>query len=380
MRFKGIGQATDVGRVRDHNEDALLILPDLGLIAVADGMGGLADGQVAANTAVATLRAARDPLTRAVGAADDDPSSENRTQILLALEFLTSLAARTIQQSSRGQASGTTLVAAVIAGGHLLVCHVGDSRAYLLRDGRLRPITEDHTVAAARVRSGTMTQAEHDNSPLQHILYQAVGTSGEVDADLLDLHLAAGDRVMLCSDGLSGMLTESRMEAMLGDGDDLDGVCRQLVAAANEAGGRDNITVIVADVAEGPTAQDADRAAERLATATATSWLDTNDVRVLLSFLDEELLPAGQHTPADGALRILLDGDAVDASGNAADTFGALGLVGGPPEAFTVTTTARVAVLSPDAYKRLEPRRPLIAARLVRGALSSLAARVGKAP
>ena len=169
-------------------------------------MGGLADGQVAANTAISTLRAAREPLLRAIDATDEDPTAENRTQILLALEFLTSLAARTIQQSSRGQPSGTTLVAAVSAGGHLLVCHVGDSRAYLLRDGRLRPITEDHTVAAARVRAGTMTQQEHDNSPLQHILYQAVGTSGEVDADMLDLHLAAGDRVLLCSDGLSGMI------------------------------------------------------------------------------------------------------------------------------------------------------------------------------
>ena len=92
--------------------------------------------------------------------------------------------------------------------------------------------------------------------------------------------------------------------------------------------------MVVADVAEGPTAQEADHAAERLATANACSWLDGNDVRMLLSYLDEEILPAGQHTPADGALRIVLEGEALDRSGNAGDTFGALGLVGGPPETF----------------------------------------------
>jgi protein phosphatase len=226
------GVATDIGRIREKNEDSYL--SDEPLFAVADGMGGHKGGEVASQLALETLEAER---TADLG---------QRVRDANAAVFERS------QTDSSVQGMGTTVTAVVVEGTSALFAHVGDSRAYLLRGGDLRQLTEDHTLVARMVRSGEITAAEADVHPHRSVLTRALGTEPDVVVDEFDVALTDGDRLLLCSDGLTGMVTEEQIVAILSAAPDPQDAADRLVRAANRAGGVDNITVVVIDIEAEP--------------------------------------------------------------------------------------------------------------------------------
>jgi len=230
------GEQTDVGRVREGNEDEKLVDGRMGLFAVADGMGGHQAGEVASSTALEALRAAvaagvpiRDAIARANEAVLERAGDDDRL---------------------RGM--GTTMTAATLAaGGTLLIGQVGDSRAYLVRDGELRQITEDHSLVEEMVRGGELTPEQAEVHPQRSVITRALGIDAGVDVDLYPVELHSGDRVLLCSDGLTSMIRPDEIGAILRRESDPQKTADQLVAAANAAGGEDNITVVVLDAVDG---------------------------------------------------------------------------------------------------------------------------------
>jgi len=231
-----IAGATDVGRVRDGNEDGYLIDEPIGLVAIADGMGGHRAGEVASATALEALRAAVHsgrPIGEAVAAANDAVFFKSLTDKELA-------------------GMGTTLTAATLAADDtFLVGHVGDSRAYLLRDGAFQQLTIDHSRVQEMVEDGQLTAEEAAVHPMRNIVTRAIGVDSRVQVDVYSVDLHPGDRVLFCSDGLTDMLPDDAVAAELGREADPARVATQLVDAANRAGGVDNITVVIIDITDG---------------------------------------------------------------------------------------------------------------------------------
>ncbi|MEU6412608.1 Stp1/IreP family PP2C-type Ser/Thr phosphatase [Microbispora sp. NPDC046933] len=229
---------SDVGLLREGNEDSAYASGRL--LAVADGMGGHAHGEVASSVAIAALSSLdRDAfggdLLSAIEAAVRDANHQ-----------LHAMVAR--DPSLKGM--GTTLTAMLWSGSRFALVHVGDSRAYLLRNGELYQITHDHTLVQSLVDDGRITQEEAANHPQRSILLRALDGSGEVDPDLQDREAQVGDRYLLCSDGLSTVVSAETLHHTLTTIDDPEDVVRQLIDLANRGGGPDNITCVVADVIE----------------------------------------------------------------------------------------------------------------------------------
>jgi protein phosphatase len=197
---------------------------------VADGMGGHRGGQVASRVALETLEALSSEGT---GTLPDQIRSANRA-----------VWDRSVRDE-RLSGMGTTLTAALVDGASALIAHVGDSRAYLLREGELRQLTTDHTLVARMVESGEITEAEADVHPHKNVLTRALGTDEEVEVDEDTIALLDGDRLLLCSDGLTGMVTEDQIQAILENSERPQQAADRLVKAANRAGGIDNISVVV---------------------------------------------------------------------------------------------------------------------------------------
>ncbi|MFL5991783.1 MAG: Stp1/IreP family PP2C-type Ser/Thr phosphatase [Rubrobacteraceae bacterium] len=230
--------ATHAGKVRANNEDALLVGEgrDETLFVVADGIGGFEAGEVASRIAVDVLK------ELAPGASFEAAISEANRRILAAG-----------RGDERLSGMGTTVVAVRFAGTRdepvAQVAHVGDSRAYLLRGGNLRPVTEDHSLVAELVRSGDLTRDQAAEHPQKNLITRALGADEEVEVDTAVLPVEAGDRFLLCSDGLSDMIPETRIGEILAEAPgDPEKPARSLVSAALDAGGADNVTVIVVDV------------------------------------------------------------------------------------------------------------------------------------
>jgi len=229
MRIEA-GVATDIGKVRDGNEDSFLVEPPL--YAVADGMGGHRGGEVASQLALETVetlaRSGKDTLAEQVRAA-------NRAVY------------ETAQRDRAVTGMGTTLTAARIVDGAAHLAHVGDSRAYLQRGGSLRRLTHDHTLVNRMVEAGEITSDEAAVHPHRNVLTRALGTEPDVKVDVEEVVLMDGDRLLLCSDGLFGMVNEDQIQAILEAEPDPQKTADRLVRAANRAGGVDNITVVIVD-------------------------------------------------------------------------------------------------------------------------------------
>ncbi len=238
--------ATDTGRVRDNNEDYFVIDDVRALFAVADGMGGHRGGEVASHTAIESLRASiasGTPLPDAIVRANTDVIARAAGDDELA-------------------GMGTTLTAVVVTGpNQLLVGHVGDSRAYLLHESAMQRVTEDHSLVEELMREGRLTPEQAEAHPQRAIITRALGVDDEVDVDQYTLTVEAGDRVVICSDGLNTMVRDRDIERIASAESDPQRAADALVAAANEAGGEDNITIVVIDVleAEPITGADAER-------------------------------------------------------------------------------------------------------------------------
>jgi protein phosphatase len=247
------GAATHVGRMRTINQDAYVLLPDRDLFVVADGMGGHQGGEVAARLAIETLQGAyreptADALTDAIAAAnhrirdegDADPNLRGMGTTVVAL----ALVPEDPDPDAPGTGDGTGPPQ------HLLVANVGDSRAYLQRDGGLVQLTEDHSVVADLVREGRISAQEAEVHPQRNVVTRVLGVYESVDVDLWPIDPVAGDRFLLCSDGLFNEVGLDQIGSVLRRLDDPSEAAAELVRLANEGGGRDNITAVVVDVVD----------------------------------------------------------------------------------------------------------------------------------
>jgi len=226
---------TDKGLVRKENEDAFCIEKDLGLLAIADGMGGHASGEVASKMAIEILS---DSLKK-----EGEPLPDR-------LESGVKLANKMIYEASRSQSQlngmGTTLTAVQLDGKRLSIAHVGDSRAYLIRGGVIEQLTDDHTIVSEQVARGMITREEAARSDMRNILSKALGIAPEVDVDIEELTVSEGDQLVLCSDGLSELISDDEILSEVQSSKRPEIVCDELVNLAIQRGGEDNITVIVA--------------------------------------------------------------------------------------------------------------------------------------
>ncbi|HEY6126595.1 MAG TPA: Stp1/IreP family PP2C-type Ser/Thr phosphatase [Candidatus Acidoferrum sp.] len=243
------GGATHVGMVRTNNEDCFRIVPSLNLFVLADGMGGEAHGEVASALAVETvvkhcLEGQENPSAPLLG--ESKPNLTAKSQRLMsAIHLANQKVFQSSQEHREQQGMGATLTAAWIDGVQLSIGHVGDSRIYLLRTGLLQQLTSDHSLVAEQVRRGILTVSEAEQSNLQSVLLRALGTQPEVEVDAEQVTLFPRDTLLLCSDGLTRMVTEPEIAGALQAEPDPQRAAERLIERANESGGIDNITVIV---------------------------------------------------------------------------------------------------------------------------------------
>ena len=226
---------TDTGRKRRHNEDVYVVDPPI--FAIADGMGGANAGEVAAALAADALRETA------------DGGSGEKAVVTLIQEANR----RVYQQATEDTAKsgmGTTMTVALLDDGRVRIGHVGDSRAYLIRDGELSQLTDDHSLVGELVRSGKLTPEDAETHPQRSVITRALGTDPDVDVDTITIETRSGDLFLLCSDGLYSMVGNDRiLELVERNRRDLDATAKALVAAANKGGGDDNITVVAFEIA-----------------------------------------------------------------------------------------------------------------------------------
>jgi protein phosphatase len=244
-----VAACTDPGLARRDNQDSFLVVepdPAWAVLAVCDGMGGAAGGGVASRTAVNVLRE--------VVTAGGPPSTRDSLgrRLLHGVEEASRQVFAAARASRSLKGMGTTATACALAGDALYIAQVGDSRAYLLRDGCLTQLTRDQTLATLMMEQGQLAPEDVATFPMAHVILQAVGTAERVEVDLTRVQVTGGDVILLCSDGLHGPLAHETLRAVLADEPSAAAACARLVALANEAGGPDNITCIVARIAGDP--------------------------------------------------------------------------------------------------------------------------------
>ena len=249
MQSKYFGFRTDKGKKREGNEDALLLLPKFGIFAVADGVGGESYGEVASRKAIAGIEefVFNNPLSGADNMETKQRKSWLKGYFHRCLQKVNAEIRTEAQTHPEMSRMATTLVLCFLDMDSVYVVNIGDSRAYLVREGAMRQLTEDNTYVNKLVSAGTLTRKEAREHPQKNIITKALGSKKNVDPDFYRFNLFKGDRILLCSDGLHGELTDEEIAAILTKKSDLNTICMELVNTANKNGGNDNITVICID-------------------------------------------------------------------------------------------------------------------------------------
>ncbi|HEY7862069.1 MAG TPA: Stp1/IreP family PP2C-type Ser/Thr phosphatase [Thermoanaerobaculia bacterium] len=244
---------TDVGRKRKHNEDAYALDVEEGLFIVADGMGGHAAGEVASRITVETIgefiAATRQKEEATWPFKYNHTLHFNSNRLAVAIEKANERVMAAVAAQPWLKGMGTTVVAALLNEKILSLAHVGDSRAYLVRGGEISRLTDDHSWVHEQVTAGILTEEEAKTHPLKNVVTRALGGGPAVMPDLRELSFHPGDRFLFCSDGLTTMLSDEEILEAAGDTPGAQALCERLVEMANERGGVDNITVVVADLA-----------------------------------------------------------------------------------------------------------------------------------
>jgi|SRR5579875_1898880 len=233
------GARSDVGQARGNNEDCFRTAPEMNLFVLSDGMGGQSSGEVASRLTAETV------VAKCRETARYDGISDAGARLADAIRAANTAVRREARVNSGQSGMGATVVAVMVSGERASIAHVGDSRAYRLRNGELEQLTRDHSFVAEQVRNGLMSEAEAAQSNLQNVLMRAVGVDDEIQVEVSEELFADGDTLLLCSDGLTKELTDARIAEVLGEIDEPQEAAERLVELANEAGGSDNITVIV---------------------------------------------------------------------------------------------------------------------------------------
>jgi serine/threonine protein phosphatase PrpC len=258
----GVAAVTDPGRKRRRNEDAYIAEPPL--FAIADGMGGAQAGEIASRLATAALR--------------EGGGGENAGEQRI-VDLIQEANRRVYDRSSTDpntSGMGTTITVALVEDGSVAFGHVGDSRAYLIRDASMEPLTEDHSLVNELLKTGRLSREEAEAHPQRSVITRALGTDPDVDVDTFSVPARTGDLFLLCSDGLTDMVSEhSILSVVERNRNDIEAALRALVKAANRGGGQDNITVVAFEIADEPLASDGDTREQVLPGETAAPEEDT---------------------------------------------------------------------------------------------------------
>ncbi len=239
---------TDVGRKRENNEDSFFIDDQVGLYIVADGMGGHRAGEVASNTVVSSVKDYMEAFHTSQ-AAQEARDEGNMSPAATAVSHSIELANRVVYQLSQDQGSykgmGSTAAVAYFHNGTLVTANVGDSRIYLVRQDSMEQLTEDHTLLAEHMKKNPKWDPNTASIPMKHILVRAVGIHESVEADVYEMQPLPGDLILMCSDGLTDMLSDEEIHEAVLQGGELGEICNRLIDMANERGGLDNVTTVL---------------------------------------------------------------------------------------------------------------------------------------
>lgn len=371
-------------------EDAVLWLDDPPIAAVADGMGGPGTGNVASAIAMMGLRKRASVLGKLAKATEGDRSSGARLALGRTLERLMDDVHGEIAEAARVKertGMGTTFLAAVIAGGQAHLAQVGANRAYLFRDGRLRLLTEDHTLAMARVRAGGLSPADYRASPLRHKLYQALGTGGDVDVDVLSVELADRDWLVLVSDGVHAVLDDAVMaECLRGTAEE---AAQSLLVAARANGSADDASAVVLRIASEGRPDRVDAIAQVLAGTMLFRQLTDAERLVVAPYLDHRRLAPGDalfeegepgdafYVVVDGRVRITRGGTPLTEVGPGG-SFGELCLARPVPRSGTVVALEDTLVLglTRERFHEVVGRKPALGGKLLLDAMDALGDRL----
>jgi protein phosphatase len=245
-----VAGTTDVGRKRDHNEDFFFINESNNLFIVCDGMGGHAAGEVASKIATETVNSFIESTSKDEDITwpfeFDENISLNSNKLKTAIRLANQRVLFEIREKSEYRGMGTTIVCSIVDEEYAYVAHVGDSRVYLFRNESLTRLTRDHSWIDEQLHQGVITPEEARKHPLRNVITRALGSREDVAVDIKEEKLLDGDVLLLCSDGLTGMLEDHEIEETIrASHDDLDAVTQKLIAMANDKGGEDNITVVL---------------------------------------------------------------------------------------------------------------------------------------
>ncbi|HTV50562.1 MAG TPA: Stp1/IreP family PP2C-type Ser/Thr phosphatase [Steroidobacteraceae bacterium] len=251
VRFVG---KTDTGKVREHNEDTIAFDPDIGLLVLADGMGGYNAGEVASGIAVKTIvNLVRESVEREDMSSHDPETSMSRPSIILrdAIHRANKIIYQTARTQPQCEGMGTTVVSALFFDNRVAIAHVGDSRLYRLRNEKFEQVTMDHSLLQELVDRGFYSAEEAQRAANKNYVTRALGVEPNVDVEIQEVRAEKGDFYVLCSDGLSDMVEDDDIHLTISTfGDNLDTVAKQLIQLSNDNGGRDNVSVVMAHVVE----------------------------------------------------------------------------------------------------------------------------------
>ena len=383
MDTTGVGR-TDIGRKRSHNEDNLLVDNDLWIYAVADGVGGLAKGEVAAQLALDTVHAymkAHEDILRDARMGKAPPF-----ELRAAANAAVMMASRAVFDAAHAQeeigSMGATLTLLICAGPKAVIAHVGDSRIYVRRMGALHQLSTDHTMVAELVSAGVLSDAEAQGHPYANVLTRSIGSKATVKVDTMIIDVEPGDMFLLCSDGLHNYVPDPAwLNGRLSGGEPPDDIVDQLIEFANESGGKDNITALLVTVAKPPRRRYKSVARMRLDALRSGELfgdLSFRHLALLLGACRQEHLEPGDVLIRAGEpndeLIVVVEGSlaSVDVEGsrelNAGDHVGASCLLTPRPARATLhaVTTGRCLLLNASEFNHLVVTRPWLGVTLLR--------------
>lgn len=389
MQIKQVAALTRPGASRDRNEDAVLALEQVPVFAVADGMGGA--GDVASRTALDVVRANAAQLGDQVRKVQADRSSASRLDLGVVLESTFQWAHLEVQREAdrhRTYNLATTLVVAAVAGDHAYIAHVGNSRAYLWRSGKLSRLTDDHSVGMLRYRSGKMSLVELQSSPEQHRLTQVLGAGLEIDVDTAEVALADDDILVLCSDGLFLQIPDDGIAERI-DPRDLEGSARKMANEASRDLRHDDVSIILIKVGSERDTRSIEDIAKILRAVFLFRDLSEQDRLVIAPYMEERVYKRGEVLAREGEqgdeFFVLVDGTVRITRGRAhlvdigpGGHLGELSLTRPTPRSATATAMSRVRLfaLSRDSFDALIRRRPGLGARLALALLDTVGDRL----